>query len=92
MNRFDFVKSISEEAEMTIKDSAKFLRAFIDVTTEYLNKGQDVKLVGFGTFSVAKRAARRAMNFQTKKVVKIPESKGIKFKCGKRLRKNFCVN
>ena len=86
MNKSEFVKAISEKAEMTIKDSEKFLNTFIDVTTESLKKGDEIALVGFGSFSVVKRSARMGMNFRTKKAVKIPASKGIKFKCGKTLK------
>jgi DNA-binding protein HU-beta len=63
------------------------LDSFIEVTTKALSKGkEDVVLVGFGTFSVTKRAARIGRNFQTGKTVKVPPSKSVKFKVGKTLK------
>ena len=86
MNKSELVKVLSEEAGMTIKDSEKFLNSFVDIVTKTLKKGDEISLVGFGAFSVVKRAARTGINFKTKKVVKIPESKGVKFKPGKTLK------
>ena len=86
MNKGEFAKAISEKACMTIKDSEKFLNAFMDVATEALKNGGDVNLVGFGSFSVVERGARIGMDFRTKKAVEIPASKGVKFKVGKSLK------
>ena len=86
MNKSELVKSLSEDTGMTLKDSERFLNAFVYVVTETLKQGGEISLVGFGSFSVVKRAARSVMNFKTKKMVKIPESKGIKFKAGKNLK------
>lgn len=64
----------------------KTINAFIEVVTESMAKGNDINLIGFGTFSVAKRAARIARNFKTKEIINVPASKTVKFKIGKKLK------
>jgi DNA-binding protein HU-beta len=87
MNKTELVKEIAEKSGSTLKDAGKFLDSFIEVTTKTLSKGkEDVVLVGFGTFSVTKRAARIGRNFQTGKPIKVPASKSVKFKVGKTLK------
>ncbi len=51
-----------------------------------MQKGEDISLIGFGTFSVAERAARTARNFRTKEIIDVPASKTVKFKVGKLLK------
>ena len=70
MNKTELVAAIAEKTELTKKDSEKALKAFIDVVTEELKKGEKVQLVGFGTFEVAKRNARTGKNPQTGKALK----------------------
>ena len=82
----ELVAAIAEKTELTKKDSEKALKAFIDVVTEELKKGEKVQLVGFGTFEVAKRNARTGKNPQTGKAIKIPACKAPKFKAGKALK------
>jgi len=86
MTKSELVKAIADKANLTIKDSEKFLNAFIETTTEALKKGDDVNLIGFGAFSVVERSARMGRDFKTKKAIEIPASKGIRFKAGKGLR------
>ncbi len=86
MNKSELVKAISEKSGSTVKDTEKFLNAFIETVTESMKKGDDVALVGFGTFSVAERAARTARNFRTKEIIDVPASKTVKFKVGKNLK------
>ena len=86
MNKTELVTAIAEKTELTKKDSEKALKAFIDVVTEELKKGEKVQLVGFGTFEVAKRNARTGKNPQTGKAIKIPACKAPKFKAGKALK------
>ena len=64
----------------------KALKAFVDVVTEELKKGEKVQLVGFGTFEVSERAAREGRNPQTGKTMKIEACKAPKFKAGKALK------
>ena len=86
MNKSELVAAIAAKTELSKKDSEKALKAFIEVVTEELKKGDKVQLVGFGTFEVAKRAAREGRNPQTGKSMKIAASKAPKFKAGKALK------
>ena len=67
-------------------DAEASLNAFTDVVTESLVKGDKIQLVGFGSFEVRKRAARKGRNPQTKEEIKIPASKAPVFKAGKALK------
>lgn len=86
MNKAELVAAIAAQTELSKKDSEKALKAFIDVVTEELKKGEKVQLVGFGTFEVAKRAAREGRNPQTGGTMKIAASNAPKFKAGKALK------
>ncbi len=86
MNKAELVAAIAEKTELSKKDSEKALKAFIDVVTEELTKGEKIQLVGFGTFEVSERAAREGRNPQTGKTMKIAASKAPKFKAGKALK------
>lgn len=68
------------------KDAEKALKAFVDVITDELKKGEKIQLVGFGSFEVTERAAREGINPLTKKPMSIPASKAPKFKAGKALK------
>ena len=86
MNKAELVAAIAAKTELSKKDSEKALKAFIDVVAEELKKGEKVQLVGFGTFEVAKRAAREGRNPQTGETMEIAASKAPKFKAGKALK------
>ena len=86
MNKAEFVAAIEESAEISKKDAEKALKAFVDVITEELKKGEKIQLVGFGTFEVSERAEREGRNPQTKQTITIPASKAPKFKAGKALK------
>ena len=58
MNKAELIAAVAENAELTKKDAEKAVKAFIDVVTDELKKGEKVQVVGFGTFEVAERAAR----------------------------------
>ena len=68
------------------KTYQKALKAFVDVVTEEMKKGEKVQLVGFGTFEVSERAAREGRNPQTGETMTIAASKSPKFKAGKALK------
>ena len=85
MNKAELIAAIAETAGFTKVDAKKALESFLTVTTKALKKGDKVSLVGFGTFSVIKRAARKGRNPQTKKEIKIPAKKVVKFKAGSEL-------
>lgn len=86
MNKSELIKAMSEESGLTQKDAEKSLNAFIKIVTESLKKGDEIVLTGFGAFSVTRRNARIGMDFKTKKAIKIPASRGVKFKSGKSLK------
>ena len=86
MNKAELVAAIAEKTELSKKDAEKTLKAFVDVVTDELKKGEKIQLVGFGTFEVSERAAREGRNPQTKQTIKIPASKAPKFKAGKALK------
>ncbi len=86
MNKTELVAAIAEEAGITKKDAEKAVKAFTEVVTKALKKGDKVQLVGFGTFEVVKRAAREGRNPQTGKTMKIKASKAPKFKAGKDMK------
>ena len=85
MNKAELIEAISGEAKITKADASRALEAFMTVTTKTLKKGDRVALVGFGTFSVSKRAARNGRNPQTGKSIKIAAKKVAKFKAGAEL-------
>ena len=86
MNKSDLIAAIAAKTGETKKDAEATVNAFIDVVTESLAKGEKVQLVGFGSFEVRKRAARKGRNPQTKEEIKIPASKAPVFKAGKALK------
>ena len=86
MNKTELVAAVAERAEISKKDSEKALKAFVDVVTEELKKGEEVQVVGFGTFKVAERAAREGRNPHTGEPMSIAASKAPKFKAGKALK------
>ena len=86
MNKSDLTAAIAAKTGSTKKDAEATLNAFVDVVTDSLVKGDKVQLVGFGSFEVRKRAARKGRNPQTKEEIKIPASKAPVFKAGKALK------
>ena len=85
MNKTELVAAMAEKAELSQKDAEGALKAFIDVVTDELKKGEKVQLVGFGSFEVSERAAREGINPLTKTPMSIPASKAPKFKAGRGL-------
>lgn len=85
MNKSELIQAISSEAKITKADAQRSLDAFMNATSKSLKKGEKVTLVGFGTFSVAKRAARLGRNPITGKEIKIAAKKVAKFKAGAEL-------
>ena len=86
MNKTELIAAVAEAAEVSKKDSEKVLKAFVDVVTEELKKGEKVQLVGFGTFEVSEREAREGRNPLTGEKITIAASKNPKFKAGKALK------
>ena len=86
MNKAELVAAIAAQAELSKKDSEKALKAFIDIVTDELVKGEKVQLVGFGTFEVKERAAREGRNPKTGEKITIDASKCPAFTAGKALK------
>ncbi len=86
MNKAELITAVAESAGIKKVDAEKALKAFVDVVTEELVKGEKVQLVGFGTFEISERPERTGRNPQTKKPITIPASKAPKFKAGKALK------
>ena len=86
MNKAELVAAIAAKTGDTKKGAEASVNAFVDVITDALAKGDKVQLVGFGSFEVRKRAARKGRNPQTKEEIKIPASKAPVFKAGKALK------
>ena len=86
MNKTELVAAMAEQTNLSKKDAEAALKAFIDVVSEELKKGEKVQLVGFGTFETSERAAREGRNPQTGETMTIKASKTPKFKAGKALK------
>ncbi|HEY9062106.1 MAG TPA: HU family DNA-binding protein [Pseudobacteroides sp.] len=86
MNKTDLVNAISSKSGLNKKNSEAALNAFISTVQDTLKDGDKVVLVGFGTFEVRERAARKGRNPQTKEEITIPASKAPVFKAGKGLK------
>ena len=87
MNKAQLIDAIASESKITKADAGRAVDAFITATTKALKKGDRVALVGFGSFTVAKRAARIGRNPQTGKEIKIAAKRVAKFKAGAELAK-----
>ena len=85
MNKAELIAKISDDAEITKTQANAALDSFTNAVTKTLKGGGKGTLVGFGTFSVSKRAARNGRNPQTGDVIKIKAKKVAKFKAGKQL-------
>jgi len=86
MNKTELINAIAGKSGLNKKNSEAALNAFVGSVEEALKAGDKVVLVGFGTFEVRKRAARKGRNPQTKQEITIPESKAPVFKAGKGLK------
>lgn len=86
MNKAELVAAMAAKTELSKKDAEAALKAFTEVVSEELKKGNKIQLVGFGTFEVSERAAREGRNPQTGATMKIAASKAPKFKAGKALK------
>lgn len=85
MNRTDLVNAIAEEAKISKQDASNALKAALNAITNALADGDKIALVGFGTFSIAEKAARTGFNPRTKQAIEIPARKTVKFKPGTEL-------
>jgi len=86
MNKAELVSHVATEANIGKTEAVAAVEAVLSGVTEALAKGEAVSLVGFGTFSVAERAARTARNPRTGDPIEVAASKSPKFKAGKSLK------
>jgi DNA-binding protein HU-beta len=86
VNKSELIDAIASGADISKAAAGRALDATLDAVTESLRKGEQVALVGFGTFSVKQRAARQGLNPQTKEKIQIPAATVPAFKAGKALK------
>lgn len=86
MNKNDLIVCVADETDLSKADATKAVECVFESITSALKKGGEVRLVGFGTFSVAKRAASEGRNPRTGEKINIPASRQAKFKAGKALK------
>ena len=89
MNKAELIDAMANGAGISKVNAKKALDAFVGATTDALKSGDRVALVGFGSFSVSTRAARKGRNPQTGKEIDIPAKKVAKFKAGAELSKGI---
>lgn len=87
MNKTQLIDAIAKEADLTKVDSRKALDAFMTVVGKTLGKGENVTLVGFGSFSVTHRPSRMGRNPRTGEPLKIKARNAVRFRPGSRLNK-----
>jgi DNA-binding protein HU-beta len=87
MNKAELIDAIAKESKLTKKDSQKALEALVKSTTKTLKKGKKLTLIGWGSFTVVKRAARTGRNPQTGKPISIKAKNVVKFSVGSKLAK-----
>ena len=85
MNKADLVNAMAAESGLTKADASKALNAFIAAVTAALKEGDKVALVGFGTFGISERAARKGVNPSNGQAIEIPAKKVVRFKPGTEL-------
>ena len=86
MNKNDLIAAVADNTELSRGDATKAVDAVFDLITDCLKNGDEVRLVGFGTFSVSQRKATQGRNPRTGETIQIPASKQPKFKAGKGLK------
>jgi DNA-binding protein HU-beta len=89
MNKAQLIDAVAADAKLTKAEAKRALEAVIGATTKALSSGDRVALVGFGSFSVSKRAARKGRNPQNGKEIKIAAKKVVKFRAGAELGKKI---
>ncbi|MDR2470403.1 MAG: HU family DNA-binding protein [Tannerella sp.] len=82
MNKTEFISAVAAKAGLSKVDARKAVEAFTGTVLDELKSGGKVILLGFGTFSVVEKSARKGLNPQTKQVIDIPARKTVKFKAG----------
>ncbi|MCA0980049.1 MULTISPECIES: HU family DNA-binding protein [Exiguobacterium] len=86
MNKTELIQAVAEKANVSKKEATVVVEATFESITEALQNGEKIQLIGFGTFEVRERAARKGRNPRTKEDIEIPASKVPAFKAGKALK------
>ena len=85
MNKTEFINAVAEKSGLSKVDALKAVEAFVETVASELKEGVIVALLGFGSFSVAEKSARKGVNPKTKQPIEIPARKSVKFKAGAEL-------
>lgn len=85
MNKTEFINAVAEKSGLSKVDAKKAVEAFVETVSSELKEGGKVALLGFGSFSVAEKSARKGVNPKTKQPIEIPARKLVKFKAGAEL-------
>jgi DNA-binding protein HU-beta len=86
MNKGDLIDRVSADAGISKAQADRAIDSVLGGITDSLRKGERVTLVGFGTFAVSQRRARKGRNPQTSEMIKIPATKSVRFSSGKKLK------
>lgn len=86
MNKQQLIEAISNRTGISKADAERALNAFTDIVTETLVAGDEVAIIGFGTYATSKRAARQVRNPQTGEMMEVAAANAVKFKVGKKLK------
>ena len=86
MNQTELISAVAEQAGLSKADTGKALEALINVVTDTLKQGDEVRISGFGTFGISERSERQGRNPQTGEAITIAASKGAKFTSGKAIK------
>ena len=85
MNKTEFINAVAEKSGLSKVDAKKAVEAFVETVSSELKEGGKGALLGFGSFSVAEKSARKGVNPKTKQPIEIPARKSVKFKAGAEL-------
>lgn len=85
MNKTEFINAVAEKSGLSKVDAKKAVEAFVETVSSELKESGKVALLGFGSFSVAEKSARKGVNPKTKQPIEIPARKSVKFKAGAEL-------
>lgn len=85
MNKTEFINAVAEKSGLSKVDAKKAVEAFVETVSSELKEDGKVALLGFGSFSVAEKSARKGVNPKTKQPIEIPARKSVKFKAGAEL-------
>ena len=86
VNKNDLIAKVADTTDLAKAEATKAVDSVFDIITDSLKQGEEVRLVGFGTFSVTRRAASEGRNPRTGEKIQIPASNQPKFKAGKQLK------